>query len=156
VALGDTTLTPRVGFDYVYTPGADVDVVAELGSLSDAGNLDLYAISGGRLFAEVRADQLLQNGASNVWFNPRVACYQSIGSLDGVCGFGGSIGIESTSDDSDLTYALELDGEWGEGYTQGSLSVRASRQMDVGTISADAGVTRNGSGTLGGVYEIKF
>ena len=156
VALGDTTLTPRVGFDYVYTPGADVDVVAELGSLSDAGNLDLDAISGGRLFAEVRADQLLQNGASNVWFNPRVACYQSIGSLDGVCGFGGSIGIESTSDDSDLTYALELDGEWGEGYTQGSLSVRASRQMDVGTISADAGVTRNGSGTLGGIYEIKF
>jgi len=30
VAFGDTKLSPRVGVDYVYTPGADVDVVARL------------------------------------------------------------------------------------------------------------------------------
>lgn len=156
VELGETTLTPRIGFDYVYTPGADVDVVAELGGLSQAGNLELDAISGGRVFAEIRTDHAIQDGTANLWINPRVACYQSIGALDGACGFGGSIGIESTEQDNGLTYGFELDGEWGEGYTQGSLTGSISRQLDIGTISGDAGVTRDGNATLGGQYEIQF
>lgn len=156
VELGDTTLTPRIGFDYVYTPGADVDVVAELSGLSETGNLDLDAISGGRVFGELRFDHLTDDGSANMWFNPRVACYQSLGSLDGACGVGGSIGIESVEQDSGFTYGAELDGEWGENYTQGSLSLRASRDLDVGTLSGDAGVTRNGNTTIGGTYEIEF
>ena len=39
---GGTTLTPRVGFDYVYTPGAYVDVLAQSGALSEAGDFIDY------------------------------------------------------------------------------------------------------------------
>ena len=34
--FGETTLTPRIGFDYVYTPSADVDVLAKIEALSEA------------------------------------------------------------------------------------------------------------------------
>jgi len=156
VEIGDTTLTPRIGFDYVYTPGADVDVVAELSGLTEAGNLDLDSIAGGRAFAEIRSDHEIRDGQANLWFNPRVACYQTLASLDGVCGFGGSIGIESIDEDDEFTYAVELDGEWGDGYSQGSLSISTSRDIGLGTLGGDAAVTRDGNVTLGGQYEIQF
>ena len=156
VELGDTTLTPRIGFDYVYAPGADVDVVAEMSGLSEAGNLDIDAISGLRMFAEIRSDHLVDGGAANVWINPRVACYQSIGSLDGTCGFGGSIGIESVGDDSYLSYALELDGEWGEDYSRGSVTLSAERNLDIGVISGDASISSKGTASIGGAFEIEF
>ena len=153
---GDTTVTPRVGFDYIYTPGADIDVVAELGGLSQVGNLDLDAISGGRIFAEIRTDRPINNGLSNLWFNPRIACYQSLGSLDGVCGIGGSLGIESTDADSDLSYAFELDVEWGEDYFLGTLKARASRQMGKAFINGDAGLNSDGNASMGANFEMKF
>jgi outer membrane protein OmpA-like peptidoglycan-associated protein len=153
---GETTITPRVGFDYVYTPGADVDVIAELGGLSQVGNQDLDAISGGRIFAEIRTDRLVNNGASNLWFNPRIACYQSLGSLDGVCGFGGSIGIENADEDSDLNYAFEIDGEWGSDYFLGSLKARASRQIGRGRVNGDAGLNSDGNVTMGANFEMEF
>ncbi len=156
VDLGDTTLTPRIGFDYIYTPGADVDVVAELSGLSEAGDLELQAMSGGRIFAEIRSDHLLEDGASNLWINPRVACYQSLGALDGACGFGGSIGIESVGDDRDLTYAFELDGEWGDDYSRGSISISAARNLGVGVLSGDASINSNGAAVIGGAYEVSF
>ena len=156
VDLGDLAVTPRVGFDYSFTPGADVSVVADLGGLSQIGDLELDAISGGRVFAEVRADHSVQDGAANLWINPRVACYQSIGALSGACGFGGSIGIESTDQDGEFTYALELDGEWGEGYTQGSLSLSAARSIGLGTLNGDARLDRDGNPSVRGRYEIKF
>ncbi|WP_458792606.1 OmpA family protein [Yoonia sp. MH D7] len=156
VEVGGTTLTPRIGFDYVYTPGADVDVVAEFGSLSEVGGLELDAISGGRVFAEVRMDHLVDQGRANLWFNPRLACYQSLGSLDGVCGIGGSIGIENTDEDSNLTYSFEIDGEWGQDYTLGSFTASVGRQIGLGTFSGDATMSTKGSVTLGGTYEIGF
>ena len=156
VDLGDTTLTPRVGFDYVYTPGADVDVVAELGGLSQAGDLELDAISGGRAFAEIRSDHLIQDGQANLWLNPRVSCYQSLGSLDGVCGFGGSIGVESTEQDNGLTYSAEIDGEWGEDYTHGSLSISAARELGIGVLSGEAGLGSDGAANIAGQFEVKF
>jgi len=156
VEAGDTTLVPRIGFDYVYTPGANVDVVAELSGLSEVGNFELDAISGGRVFAEVRMDQLVDRGQANLWFNPRVACYQSIGSLDGVCGFGGSIGIESIGEDSDLNYSFEASGEWGQDYSIGSFSAGVARQIGIGALSGTATMSTKGSATLGGIYEIEF
>ena len=156
VKVGDTTLTPRVGFDYVYTPGADVDVVAELGGLSEVGGFELDAISGGRIFAEARMDYLVDDGQANLWFNPRVACYESMGSLDGVCGFGGSIGIESIDEDRNLTYSLEVDGEWGQDYTLGSFTASVGRQIGLGTLSGAATMGTKGAATVGGSYEIEF
>ena len=153
---GETTLTPRVGFDYVYTPGADVDVMAQIGALSEAGDLELDAISGGRIFAEVRTDRLIWNDTANFWFNPRISCYQSLGSLDGVCGFGGAIGVESTDEDSDLTYSLGLNGEWGSDHFLGSLTVRASRQIGRGFLSGNAGLNADGNVTMGANYNLDF
>ncbi|WP_371171602.1 DUF7507 domain-containing protein [Aliiroseovarius sp. 2305UL8-7] len=154
--FGETTLTPRVGFDYVYTPGADVDVLAQIGVLSEAGDLDLDAISGGRIFAEIRTDQLIWNDTANIWFNPRISCYQSLGSLDGVCGFGGSIGVESTDEDSDLTYSLGLNGEWGSDHFLGSLTARASRQLGRSTLSGDAGLNADGNVTMGANFQMDY
>ncbi len=156
VEVGDTILTPRVGFDYVYSPGADVDVVAEFGGLLEVGGLELDAISGGRVFAEVRMDHLVNKGQANLWFNPSVACYQSLGSLDGVCGFGGSIGIETTDEDGDLTYAFGVDGEWGQGYSIGSITASFGRKIGEGTFSGNATMSARGSAILGGNYEIEF
>jgi len=154
--LGNTTLTPRAGFDYVYTPGADVDVLAELGALSDAGTLELDAISGGRAFLELRTDHLINDGQANLWLSPRIACYQSLGSLDGVCGYGFSLGAESADEDSDRTYAFEIDGEWGEDYVLGTISARASRDLRVGYITGDVGIDTDGTATVGTSYELQF
>lgn len=156
VEVGDTTLTPRVGFNYVYFPGADVDVVAELSGLSGVGGFELDAISGGRIFAEIRTDRLVNGGQENLWFNPRVACYETLGSLDGVCGFGGSIGIENTDEHSDLTYSFEVDGEWGQDYSLGSFSASVGRRIGLGMLSGDATMSTKGFATLGGTYEIEF
>jgi outer membrane protein OmpA-like peptidoglycan-associated protein len=153
---GETTLTPRVGFDYVYTPGADVDVLAEIGALSEAGDLELDAISGGRVFAEIRTDRLIWDDTANFWFNPRVSCYQSLGSLDGVCGLGGSIGVENTDEDSDLTYSLGLDGEWGSDHFLGSVTARASRQIGRGILSGDTGFNADGNVTMGANFQMDF
>jgi outer membrane protein OmpA-like peptidoglycan-associated protein len=156
VEVGDTTLTPRVGFDYVYSPGADVDALAEFGALSEVGSLTLDAISGGRVFAEVRIDQLVNHGQANLWFNPRATCYQSLGSLDGVCGLGGSIGIETTGENRDLTYSLGIDGEWGQDYSIGSITASFARQIGLGRISGDATMSTRGSASLAGNYEVQF
>ena len=154
--LVDTTLAPRIGIDYVTSPAADVDVIADFGDLSEIGSLELDAVSGGRLFAEIRADRSIWDGDANVWISPRLACYQSIGALDGVCGAGGSIGFESTNEGGAFSYGVELTGEWGEGYTQGSLSASASRNIGQGTVRGDVGVARNGASTLGAQYELRF
>uniref|UniRef100_UPI0035298D0A OmpA family protein n=1 Tax=Aliiroseovarius conchicola TaxID=3121637 RepID=UPI0035298D0A len=153
---GETNVTPRVGFDYIYTPGADVDVIAELGGLTQVGNIELDAISGGRIFAEIRTDRLINNGKSNLWFNPRIACYQSLGSLNEVCGIGGSLGIESRGGDNDLSYAFELDGEWGENYFLGTVRARASRQLGNVYINGGAGLNSDGSVSMDANFEMKF
>lgn len=154
--IGEIKLTPRVEFDYVYTPGTDVDVVASLSGLSEISGLELDAISGGRRFAELRTDRLLNNGRSNLWINPRIAFYQSIGALDGACGFGGSLGIESIGDNPDLSYAFEIDGEWGEGYSRGTLSMSIRHNYGLGVISDDASLTSRGNLHLRANLEIKF
>jgi outer membrane protein OmpA-like peptidoglycan-associated protein len=156
IDFGDTKVTPRIGVDYVYAPSADVDVIAEFGGLSEIGGLELDAISGGRIYAEIRADQQTLDGDAIIWFNPRVACYQDLGSLDGDCGFGGSIGIESAERNTDLTYSLEVDGEWGSDYSLGSLAISASRALGIGTISGDAGLNSDGNANVGASFDVEF
>jgi len=153
---GQTTITPRVGFDYVYSPGADVDAIAEFGGLSDIGNLDLDAVSGGRLFLELRTDRVINDGQTNLWFNPRIACYQSLGDLSGTCGYGFSVGTESAAENSELSYAFELDGEWGDDYFMGSLKARASRQLGIGFLNGDVTMNSDGDLSLGTNFQMDF
>ncbi|MBT8415466.1 MAG: OmpA family protein, partial [Boseongicola sp.] len=156
IAFGDTKVTPRIGVDYVYAPSADVDVIAAFGGLSEIGGLGLDAISGGRIFAEIRADQKTLDNDAIIWFNPRVSCYQDLGNLDGDCGFGGSLGIESAGKNTDLTYFLEVDGEWGNDYSLGSLTMSVSRALGIGTISGDAGLNSDGNANVGASFEVDF
>ena len=152
--LGKQSLSPRAGFDYVYTSGANVDVLAELGGSSDMETFELDAISGGRAFAELRIDRLIRGGDANLWIIPRVACHQSIGSLDGVCGYGGSFGIESAAENTDFTYAFEVDGEWGDGYSLGSATISASRQIGIGTLRGDATLDSRGNAGVAGLLTL--
>jgi hypothetical protein len=154
--FGQMVVTPRIGFDYIYATGADVNVMAEFGSLSEFGKLELDAISGGRLFAEMRTDHSIWNGDANLWLNPRVSCYKSLGALDGVCGFGGTLGIESTADDSDLTYTFEIDGEWGDEYSLVSLNLSVRRNIGQGILRGDAAVNSNGAVSVNASFERKF
>ncbi|MCG7573369.1 Ig-like domain-containing protein, partial [Phaeobacter sp. CNT1-3] len=154
--FGQMVVTPRIGFDYIYVTGADVNVMAEFGSLSEFGKLELDAISGGRLFAEMRTDHSIWNGDANLWLNPRVSCYKSLGALDGVCGFGGTLGIESTADDSDLTYTFEIDGEWGDEYSLVSLNLSVRRHIGQGILRGDAAVNSNGAVSVNASFERKF
>ena len=154
--MGNAKLTPRVGFDYVYTPGANVDVNADLGNLSQFGSVDIDSISGGRLFAEIRTEHMIGEGDAMFYVTPRASCYQSLGALDGVCGFGGSIGIVTTAIDTGLTYAFEVDAEFGEDYRIGSLSISLARQFGLGSLTGDAGVGSEGDMTISGGYEVNF
>ncbi|WP_148234630.1 hypothetical protein [Pseudooceanicola batsensis] len=116
-------------------------MLAELGTLSEVGNLELDAVS---------------DDTANLWLNPRISCHQSLGSLDGVCGYGGSIGVEGSVEDSDPTYAFGLDGEWGDDYFLGSVTLRASRQIGRGLLSGDAGLNAKGDVTMGASFEMSF
>ncbi len=156
LVLGTHTVTPRIGFDYVYAPESDVDVVATLDSVSQNDILSLSSLSGGRVFVEVRDEFLINNGAAMIALNPRIACYEEIGGLSGSCGIGGSVEFSSTDKARGLTYAFEIDGERGEDYTLGSLSGSVAREVGIGMLSGDVEVVSRGAVSLGTEYEIKF
>lgn len=145
VELNDTTLTPRVGFDYIYTPGADVEVLARFGRFSEIGSIELDPISGGRAFAEIRIDHPIWQRTTNLWVNPRISCYQSLGSLAASCGYGGAFGIESAKYADDLKYTFEVRGEWVDGRSSGLLGLSVSRDLGVGVFSFDAGLGSDGA-----------
>ncbi|WP_317055407.1 OmpA family protein [Roseovarius rhodophyticola] len=154
--LGRTTVTPRAGFDYVFAPSSDVDVLAQSGALSEAGDLDLAAISGGRAFAELRTERLIEDGTVNVWLTPRISCYESLGGLDGACGFGGSIGAESVNENNRLSYSVELDAEIGDDFATGSLTMGVERAVGRGVLSGNAGLGTSGSIAARFGYNLDF
>ena len=156
VTLNHTTLTPRIGFSYSQTPGANVDVKATFEDQAEDGNFKLDSISGGRMFAEVRSERRVMDGAANLWITPRVTCYQSMGTLDQYCGYGGSIGLKSANENSELKYSVILDNELGQNHTRSSLSVNIQRNVGSGSVSGEIGVTRNAHAVLGATYEIRF
>lgn len=156
VTLNHTTLTPRIGFSYSQTSGANVNVKAAFDDQAEDGNFKLDSISGGRLFAEVRSERSVMDGAANLWITPRVTCYQSMGTLDQHCGYGGSIGLKSANENSELKYSVILDKEWGQNHTRSSLSVNIQRNVGSGSVSGEIGVTRNAHAVLGATYEIRF
>ncbi|KJZ18651.1 hypothetical protein, partial [Loktanella sp. S4079] len=94
--------------------------------------------------------------AITVGGNPRIACYQSLGTLDGVCGYGGALGIESADNTAALTYAFEIDGERGDDYSMSSASLSIERAIGKVVLSGTAGMTSRGNATVGGNFEINF
>ncbi|MCG3269573.1 OmpA family protein [Yoonia sp. I 8.24] len=153
---GNATLTPRGGFDYVFAPSSDVDVLSELGAFSEVDALELDAIAGGRVFAEIDTTHPISDGSAKLSVTPRISCYQSLGSLDGVCGFGGSIGIASVDDDQDQSYAFELDGELGNDFFLGTASASLSQRMGPGLFSGDVSMNTQERVSVGATYGIDF
>ena len=114
--FGETVLRPRGGFDYVFAPGAVVDVLSELSAFSKVGDL----------------------------------------SLDGVCGFGGSIGIASIDDDQDQSYTFEFDGEWGNGFVLGKASASFSRKVCPSLFDSGVSMTTQHRVSVSATYGIDF
>ncbi len=156
--FGEVTMTPRIGFNYAYAPGADVDVITELGGITQMGNLDLGSVSGGQLYAEIRHEWSLGGGASNLAFTPRLACYKSlsVSGLDGECSLGGSLELYSADEDSDFVYGLRVDAERGRSFTSGSVSARAAQMVRIGVIRAETAVSKSGDMTIGGGWQLDF
>ncbi|MDU8928721.1 OmpA family protein, partial [Alisedimentitalea sp. MJ-SS2] len=156
--FGKVTMTPRIGFNYAYAPGADVDVITDLGGITQMGNLELGSVSGGRLYAEIRHEWSLEGGASNIAFTPRLACYKSlsVSALDGECSFGGSLELFSADEDSDFVYQLRVDAERGRSFTSGSLTASAAKRVRYGIVRVDTAVTRNGALSFGSAVKLSF
>ena len=121
-----------------------------------AGALELSSLSGGRLFAEIGTSWDLADNNAILGITPRVACYEAIDGLDGACGFGGSIELTKDGEDTDWTYSVNLDLEFGEGYERGALSGSVSRRLSVGALNGSAKLAPEGAMSLGGAYELKF
>jgi hypothetical protein len=154
--LGQYTLQPRVGFQYAYSPGGDVDVIAELSGVQEAGTFELNSVSGGVVFFEIREEHLINGGQTLFAFTPRVNCYQSLGSLDGECGFGGSIEFTQALDDSDLGYSVELEAERGDGFSSAAITGTLTREIRNGVLSSETSLSSDGSLTVGGSIELQL
>ncbi len=149
-------LSPRVGFDYAYSPGGSVDVEAALSGVSETGTLELDAVSGGRVFAEIRAERPFDGDRMTLALTPRMACYEELGGLDGDCGFGASFELGSAENSGAFQYSVEVTGERGSSYSSGSLRASLSRPIGAGSLSADATMDSQNSYKLGGRYEVNF
>ena len=157
VLLGSKTVSPRVGIDYVFSPGTDADVNAALGALTESGVVELGSLSGGRLFAELRTEWTLQDGDAILSVTPRIACYEALGGIDGACGFGGSIGLATVDDGNGLAYGIELDAEGGDGFSRASLTGSVSRQLGESSfLRGGAKMGTSQSMALEGAFEMNF
>lgn len=150
------TLAPRAGFEYAFSPGGDVDVRASREGLSETGVLDLDGVSGGLFFAEIRAERSLGRANSLAAFTPRLACYESYGSLDGDCSVGATFELQSQEDADDLIYGVMIEGERGDSFSRSSLSAHVAREMGGGLLGFETGVSDSGAAHLNSKLEFKF
>lgn len=150
------TFAPRVGFNYAYSPGGDVDVTAAMAGLSETGSLDLDTVSGGSVFAEVRIARAFNENRSEFALTPRVACFQSLESFDGDCSFGASLGFATLEATDEFRYSVELSGERASSFSRASLTASVSKALGLGEISANAGIDSEGVQRLGGAFELQF
>lgn len=156
MVLEQVTIGPRVGFEYAYSPGGDVDVTAALAGLSESGSLDLDTVSGGSIFAEARIARVFNDSRSEFALTPRVACFQSLESFDDECSFGASLAFATLEATDELLYSVELSGERASSFSRASLTASVSKALGLGEISATAGVDSAGVQRLSGLFELQF
>lgn len=154
--FGEYTVLPRVGFQYAYSPGADVEVIAELNGVQQSAAFDLDSVSGGLVFLEARNEHLINDGQTLFAFTPRLNCYQSLGNLDGECSIAGALELTEAADEGDLGYSLKLEAERGESFTSGSITGSLTCLVRYGVLSGDTGLSSDGSLSVGGSIELDF
>lgn len=156
VQYGNVTLIPRAGVDVAYSPGGDVSLTTSRNAVSQNSELELGSVNGGRVSGELGFEMPTHGGNGSLMIAPRIACHQSIGSLDGSCSFGGSIDLAASSDANGFYYNVSLDGERGSNYSAGSVSVSFQKQIWVGTLSGDATMSQTGDIGFVQQFSIEF
>lgn len=148
---------PRAGIDYAYSPSVDVNVVARFQSITESGLVELASLTNTRLFAELRIEREVNDGASLLAFTPVVACYASSGSFDNACSLGAELEYESFNETAHgWQHGIRISGERGNGFSTLSVAADVSRRLQLGQVTARAGVDAAGYLSLGGEYELKF
>ena len=139
--VGDYKIVPRAGFEAAWSPGGQADYVASREAISDASSLDTGGVSGGRLYGEVRFDDLAPNEPYQLAFKPKLFCDQPLGGGDGICGMGASIELSSTAIDGKGLFTFEIEAEqtrdsrfWGLSFDY-SLPVWAGELNIINTLS---------------------
>lgn len=153
--LGRKVVTPRLGLDYMYSPETDAQIDT-LNGVGVASALDLPSLSGGRIFVELGTEWALEGHDAVLGVTPRIACYQSLSSLDDACGFGGTLSLASTGETTGLIYLLELDAERGDGYSRVAVSGSIARELRAGKLRGSAEIGEDGVTRLAGRYELSF
>ncbi|MEP6444879.1 MAG: OmpA family protein, partial [Hyphomicrobiales bacterium] len=156
VKHGNLSLKPRIGFNYVASPENDVDVAAVLGNIVENGTIELDSLSGGSIFAEARFAAAFNDNRSEIALTPRVACFQSLGTFDDQCSFGGALELSTLEVSDGLLYSIELAGEQANDFSRLSLSGNVSKALRLGTVSATAGVGDKGNQRVNLGYNLKF
>ncbi|MEP1442482.1 MAG: OmpA family protein [Hyphomicrobiales bacterium] len=150
------SVKPRIGFNYAASPGNDVDVTAALGNIVENGTIELDTLSGGSIFAEARFAAAFNRNRSEIALTPRVACFQSLGTFDDQCSFGGALELSTLEVSDGFIYSIELAGEQANDFSRLTLSGNVSKALRLGTVSATAGVGDKGNQQLNLGYNLKF
>jgi outer membrane protein OmpA-like peptidoglycan-associated protein len=154
--VGDYKIVPRAGFEAAWSPGGEADYVASRDAISDASNLDTGSVRGGRLFGELRIDDLAPNKPYQLAFTPKFFCDRPLGGGDGLCGMGASIELSSTVVDGKGQITFELEGEKTRDTQFLGLTMDYSVPVWAGQVSATSSVSSQGSLALGVNYERAF
>ena len=154
--LGEMVLTPRIGVDVAASPGGDVAVTATQGALSDSADLQIAALSGARLFAELRLEDMLPNNPVRLTVSPRYFCDRPIGQSQTSCGAGGSIELSREENANGLAYNFSLEGEKSARHSSWAASIGYSQAMLGGTYSGSLSLGSGGSLGIGQEFRKEF
>ena len=154
--LGEMVLTPRMGVDLAASPGGDVAVTATQDALTDSANLQIAALSGARLFAELRFEDMLPDNPARLTVTPRYFCDRPIGQSQTSCGAGGSIELSREADAKGLAYNFSLEGEMSERHSSWAASVGYSQGILGGTYSGSLTLGAGGSVGVGQEFSKEF
>ncbi|PTV97670.1 putative repeat protein (TIGR01451 family) [Rhodobacter aestuarii] len=149
-AWQDLIVTPRVGFDLAYAPGAQVSVTATQGALSETGDFDLGSVGSWRLFveSEFRNDLslagdgkgLLDGLASEITLTPSLLCS---GNFDGdnECGIGLAFGLAGLSEDGIESWTIDVDGSATRHTRRLALQLAYTRRIEALNATLRAGIS---------------
>ncbi|SOC04720.1 uncharacterized repeat protein (TIGR01451 family) [Rhodobacter sp. JA431] len=149
-AWQDLIVTPRVGFDLAYAPGAHVSVTATQGALSETGDFDLGSVGSWRLFleSEFRNDLslagdgkgLLDGLASEITLTPSLLC---TGNFDGdnECGIGLAFGLAGLSEDGIESWTIDVDGSATRHTRRLALQLAYTRRIEALNATLRAGIS---------------
>ncbi|MBZ4021744.1 hypothetical protein CKO11_04625, partial [Rhodobacter sp. TJ_12] len=156
-AWQDMIVTPRLGIDLAYAPGAQVSVEATQGLTRDSGRFDLGATGSWRLFleSEFRNDLTLAGDgkglfdglASELTLTPALLCD---GDFEGPadCGFGLALGLSGHSADGLESWSAEIDASATEAERRLALKLAYARRIEALKATLRTGLSASVQGDI--------